>query len=271
MASRGTKYTAKKVQQLIDQGYGFGEKENYKPFIGVLDFSSKGYATRLWGNKINRMYQFHSQLEMSFFFIVEWNESIDDVKEQFPLFDANKSLNEVMRIADELGIVYSKLKDEIYVMTTDFFIVQIVDGKPVIKIRTVKTSTDLEKERVVEKLRVEKEFFVRRNYDWGIVTEKDIDFDYVNNIRSLRPYKKLDKVGISNKEAYFIEDKLVKAYLEKELISKMKSMDSAYGFRSGVCLAVLKYLLANNYWSMDMHKKIFSIADYSNIEIKRRL
>ncbi len=48
--------------------------------------------------------------------------------------------------------------------------------------RTVKSSKELEDKRVIEKFEIEREYWKRKNIDWGIVTEKDIPAEMADNI-----------------------------------------------------------------------------------------
>ena len=67
------------------EGRGQGTGEDYKPWINIQDFPSNGLSTRGKGWKTNRIHQFLSKLERDYFYVLEWNNIVIDIREQFPL------------------------------------------------------------------------------------------------------------------------------------------------------------------------------------------
>jgi hypothetical protein len=88
------------VDRHIAKGHGKGEGPDYQPWMEVRHISSKGKASRVLGWKTGRMHSLHSQLELRYFYTLEWAEHVVDIREQFPLLPRSST----EEICDTLGI-----------------------------------------------------------------------------------------------------------------------------------------------------------------------
>jgi len=103
---------------------------------------------------------------------------------------------EIILIANELGINHPKNPEtgEEIVMTTDFFLtVSNCEGVKEIA-RTVKLKDDLLDRRIIEKFEIEREFWKRKNIDWAIVTDQEIDKVMAHNISFIQGYRDIRSV-----------------------------------------------------------------------------
>ena len=107
-------------EKKMKEGYGQGIGIDYKPWITIQDVPSLGRVTRLKGYKIPRQFEFLSDLERNYFYLLEYSDLVEDIKEQYPLLP----IEETIIIANELGIKHpTDLKSgEPIVMTTDFLV-----------------------------------------------------------------------------------------------------------------------------------------------------
>jgi ABC-type multidrug transport system fused ATPase/permease subunit len=64
--------------------------------------ASQGLASRIKGWKTGRVHHLLSELETSYFYLLEWSLSVLDIREQFPLLP----LEETLAIADQCGIAH---------------------------------------------------------------------------------------------------------------------------------------------------------------------
>ncbi len=174
------------IEKWIKEGRGSGIGANYKPWLRIQDVSSLGRSTRLKGIKTSRQHEFLSDLERNYFYLTEHSDFIFDIREQFPLLP----LEETIVIADELGIKHptNPKTSEPIVMTTDFLLT-VDKGQGVFEVaRTIKMKDELLKERVLEKFEIEREYWKRRDIDWGIVTEEEIHKIMARNISYIHDY-----------------------------------------------------------------------------------
>ena len=168
MAKRTRSWNRAKYEQYIKAGRGQGEGSSYLPWVSVHDFSSRGIVSRIASHKTKRVHHFLSRNELYYFFLLEWSDKVLDIREQFSLSDVELAAD----IAQKSGIEYPR--DNIsgfpYVLTCDFMITT-VNG---LKARTVKCAAELQNQRTVEKLEIERRYWKHVGVDWKIVTEHEI-------------------------------------------------------------------------------------------------
>ncbi len=213
MAKRKRSQSVDKMQK---DGRGLGLGIEYKPWLHIQDVSSLGRSTRLKGIKIPRQYDFLSDLERNYFYLLEYSDEVVDIREQYPLLP----IEETLLIADELGIKHSiepKTQEPI-VMTTDF-VVTTKGQENTDVARTIKYKNDLADERVLEKFEIERVYWERKGINWGIVTENEISKTMTTNIAFVHSYADLryidgfQEIGQSELDDYSV-------YLIGKLLSK---------------------------------------------------
>lgn len=85
-------------------------------------------------------------------------------------------------------------------MTTDFYI-EVQKGMGVeYQARTIKPSNQLNSQRTIEKLEIERQYWERRKISWGIVTERDIPLEIVKNLKWIRIRVDWDVLNLSEHE-----------------------------------------------------------------------
>lgn len=271
MSKRNYGINQEKIKQYIKEGRGQGEGKDYKPWISIQDFPSKGKVSRYFSWKCERMHQFMSDLELNYFYILLWSDKVIDIREQYPLLD----IEAAMRIAEEKGIKYPVAPNskEPIVMTTDFMITVVEDGKRKDIARTIKQSKELEKKRVIEKFEIEREYWKEKGIDWGIVTEKEIPKMLALNIEwvfSAYVLETSDEMNINDliRYASILKDRLQKN--SRVIINEfLTSLDKEYGLSDGSFLYLFKHLIAtkqihidNMFQKIDLSKNIRDVVAF---------
>jgi hypothetical protein len=90
MAKRNYSNSEIKVQKWLKEGRGSGQGRDYKPWLTVRDVPSNGRSHRIFGHKSQRIHHFLSDLELAVFFVLEWHQDTEDIREQ--LWVSNKVL-----------------------------------------------------------------------------------------------------------------------------------------------------------------------------------
>lgn len=254
------------IDKLLKEGRGTGVGVEYKPWIKIQDVPSLGRSTRLKGIKTGRQHEFLSDMEKNYFYILEYSDSVTDIREQYPLL----SIEETLTIADELGIQHPKnpKTGEDIVMTTDFLITKEVEGKTINVARTVKAKDMLMNKRVIEKFELERVYWERREIDWGIVTEEEIDKVLAKNISFFHSYYNLEELdSFADIDEAEFED-LVLEYVRRIVdaqasVREVASLfDKDMNLQKGTGIAIFKHLLA---------KKIIFTDLLEPININKRL
>jgi TnsA endonuclease C terminal./TnsA endonuclease N terminal. len=245
LAKRKRGFTNEKYEKWLKETRGMGNGHNYKPWLTIQDVPSIGRVSRLVGIKSKRQHDFFSDNETNYFYIVEFSDLTVDVREQFPLLPREETLI----ISKELGInhpvdPYSK---EPIVITSDF-VITIKEGENnKIISRTIKQCSDLNK-RQIEKFEIERRYWEKRNVDWGIVTEIEINKIFARNIEII--YQFYDLKNIEGFEMFNSEQiKNLSNNFKKFILGKSIIRNKSYEFeekmilKPGCGIAIFKHLI----------------------------
>jgi len=245
--------TARLREKRRKEGRGLGRGHDYKPELRIQDVASIGLATRVRGWKTGRVHHFMSQLEWFFFYVLDWSPSVLDIREQFPL-----DLDETLAIAQQLCIRHPtdvKTKQPI-VMTTDFIITVGNALHNVDVARTIKYRNKLSSLRVIEKFEIERVYWANRGVDWGIITEADVSREFVNNVQWVHSHKDLESLApIAQGTVNVVEHHLALKLISKDspLKSLAEQSDRIFALKAGTSLAVVRHLIANRRFRIDMN------------------
>ena len=242
--------TPESIQRKIREGYGRGEGLNYKPWFTGHEFASQGKYIRLLGRTIPRLYVFVSQLEADAFVIYDSMSDVVDIYEQYYL-----DLPITLKIADELHIRHPRIRSTLHPVTADI-VVKRSDQS--FFARSIKTSKDLDDERTVQKLNIEQSYFQRLGIDWKIVTENEINRDYVQNLQWLY-YEPGFRDVLGDHPPYFQCQEVVYQMLTEDhlpLYQIIPAVEDAYAFPEGTCMLIFKELVRKKRIHIDLTKPI---------------
>lgn len=261
MASRRYRFDEKKLQRFRKEGRGNGNGQNYKPWLTVQDVSSLGRATRIPGNTTGRLHHLLSDLETDLFLLLDWDDSVLDIREQFPL------RRDVTRIlANEMAIPHPidpQSRTDI-VMTTDFLIDVRVGETLRTVARSVKPSEMLANRRTLEKLELERRYWKRQDIEWHLVTEKDLPRRRVGNLQWLHKMRSLNDLEAPHPD-YWTDrcDQFLAAFARAQggtLQDFIVHLKDKYEFSPAEPLTVLRHLVATKRLTMDLDR-LFSTKD----------
>ncbi|MGG6297980.1 TnsA endonuclease C-terminal domain-containing protein [Leptolyngbya sp. AN02str] len=261
-------WTQATLDRYIKEGRGQGEGKSYQPWLTVRDVSSRGRSSREAGWKTGRDHHLLSDHERRLFYLFEWSDKVKDIKEQFPLIN----LESVVKIAEEIGWKYPKdLKSGVpYILTTDFMLTVQQDGKPVSIARTVKTTAELEKKSVAERLEVERRYFLAEGIDWKVVTEKEIPKLLADNVEWIHSAYWLEETNEMSIEDLKSLAKVLKHRLQNNAstINKITAaLDKEQNLEMGTSLSLFKHLVARKEVVMDiLNTKISSCPSAKEIQ-----
>jgi hypothetical protein len=248
---------SKKDIKRLKEGRGQGTSYNYRPWLEVHDFPSRGVVHRLRGLKTGRVHHLFSDLEFIVFLIYDVLTCIIDIREQFPLLP----LEETLEIAKTLGVKPPIDPTTGYpvVMTTDFLLKLRLGHEIVFNARTVKYNTDLDDPRVIEKFEIERRYWLRRDIDWGYVTENDLTPGLVENAALIHPFYFLsDLYPLTEKDVRRITFYLTGRLRREELplIDIANDCDQKFGLTPGKSFSVACHLIARRVWRVDLRNPI---------------
>lgn len=239
-------------------GRGQGQGKEYSPWTTVRDFASHGLSGRVLGWKTGRIHHFLSKLERSYFYMLEWSEMVRDIREKYPL-----PLEKTYDLSDRLTIRHPadpKTK-ELAVMTTDFVIDINQDGDNRMVARSVIPSNQLGAKRTIEKLELERMYWAEREVDWGIVTEREIPSEMVQNIEWVYASRNIDGSPFHSSPELLtqLEPELFTSVTDPYGVSLAKAalkIDQIAGLDAGTSLWAVQHYIAAKLWVVDMTQRI---------------
>ena len=270
MARSRYHWTQAKFEQYVKEGRGKGRGKNYKPWITIQDFPSVGRASRSPGWKSERIHHLMSNWEWRLFYIFEWSQEVQDIREQYPLLD----LDLAMEIAKEMGIKYpvNTQSNTPYVLTTDFMLTVKRGKKPIQIARTFKMTEDLSNKRTIEKLELERRYWKKQNIDWAIITEQEISEIFTSNIEWIYPAYHWKLPEMQNNENYYYFCNILKERLnnKKFKISTIAAtLDNDMDLEIGTSLSLFKHLVAKKEIIIDMFEP--KIAEHRAVYIVKEV
>ena len=257
MAKRNRGIDQQKIEKRLKEGRGEGRGADYQPWLRIQDVPSQGLASRVKGWKTGRERHLMSNLETSYLFVLDWSLSVLDVREQFPLLPSE----ETQQIAEQCGFIHptDPQTQQSVVMTTDFLVTLKQSDHEVEQARAIKPVADLQSQRTLEKLEIERRYWERRSIDWGIVTEQEIPKTLIENLKWLRScYWLEDLAPLNQGDITRIETVLTPQILQgKVALSRItNTCDDQLGLSPGTSLSIVRYLIANRRWQVDMNQRI---------------
>ncbi|WP_207936714.1 TnsA endonuclease N-terminal domain-containing protein [Pseudomonas sp. 51_B] len=195
---RGRRFASKQdIERHAANGFGSGAGVGYVPWLRVQDVPSMGRSHKIPGVKIERIHHLLSDLERAYLLVCEFSEDVVDIREQYPLLPEERT----QAIAKAIGVRYPRYKSTALplVMTTDFLLtVRQPNGDFKSVARTIKYQQDLNSLRTLEKLEIERRFWMSQGVDWAIITEEMFTPDLIKNLGLLRRYAKLPRALTSS-------------------------------------------------------------------------
>lgn len=248
----GNKYSNSeaKNQQWIKSGRGSGRGSEYKPWLTVRDLPSEGRSHRIFGYKSQRTHHLLSDLELATFLLLEWHSEVVEIREQYPLEREITS-----RLADDIGISHPAISGVKQYMSSDF-LVNTTDLERPKFVLQAKYADALNDPRTIEKLEIERRYWVEKDVPWQIVTEKEIPSVVFKNINWLYPAKRdeiLHETLIERAQSFT-------HHFQKKpnslVIDVCKTLDVAYELPPGESLKEIRQLLARRGFLFDLFTPI---------------
>lgn len=260
-----------KLERYLKEGRGKGEGSSYIPWILVTDFPSRGRVSRVVGLKTGRIHHLLSDFHAKAFYLLEWENSVLDIREYFPLHNLHET------IKDTTNLNFDALKTKksgIEHIITSTFLLTVKDSNNKISYvaRTLKTPNDLEKKYIIEKLALEMRFWDSQNISFKIITPSEVNTAKANNIKWVRSSLYNNKqIGLEKEEIQELELILMdRIYKNQTQIRKLTAhFDSDLNLETGTGLFLLRHLLATKQASLNFNIPIDINMPGTDIEINK--
>lgn len=178
------KATEAEIKKLLRSGLGSGEGLNYKPWMTVHSFSSRGNSHRIHSVKTGRVHQLFSNIERALFLKAEYGEKFVDFQEQRAMErEQTLAIASVLNIRHPLYIGTSVP----YVMTLDA-VVKRRDSQGNIKVTAydAKEESSIADQRTLEKLSIHRAYCEHQGWEYQLVDNNTIPREVVRNLEWIR-------------------------------------------------------------------------------------
>jgi len=255
------------IARRIKDGRGQGVGKKYTPWLYVQDVPSEGRSHRVYSHKTGRIHHLLSDLELAAFLVFEWASHIVDIREQFPL-----RRDETQAIAKDNGLRHPSIRGVDQVMSSDFLVDSRIGLHRQFAVQ-VKSSESFNDTKTIEKLEIERRYWLSKQIPWFLVTEHEIDPVIKQNISWLYPTKSDGLIDVELIQQLPILESAFSKSPQSKMIDVCKQMDTAYDLELGQTLRDVRTLIANGYLKFNMHQayRVLTASDlvfcpFSDIE-----
>lgn len=234
-----------KLERFLKEGRGSGRFENYKPWLTLHDVSTKGRTSRLYSHKLQRMVNLFSDLQTACFHLLEFDDQVVDIREQYPLLGLEA--NSIELDAELIKKLHSEKHDLQHVLTTTFLINKVINGEEREVALFVKYAKDLEKKSVLQRAEIMRRYFHQMSIEFYFVTEHELDIKKAKEIASIMKMYEIehDYPTLSSYVTMIRIELARQLQREQEpLRTIFKRIDSQYALLTGSTAVIFKHLLA---------------------------
>lgn len=157
----------------IRQKRGTGTGADYTSWIKIREVNSIGTASVIVDYKTGRKVQLLSQGEVYYYYLLRWDDTVKDIREQFPL-----ELAQTLKLADRLGFRHPK--DRSTRMTTDLLVTRTKGRLEAYSIKADRSI--LNDRRTLEKLHIEQLYWELQGIPYYLCFKSDVNKILVQNI-----------------------------------------------------------------------------------------
>ncbi|TFB21476.1 heteromeric transposase endonuclease subunit TnsA [Filobacillus milosensis] len=273
MTKRNQSWNEDKYNRFVKEGRGQGAGKEYKPWLSIQDFPSMGRVSRILGWKSGRVHHLFSDLQARYFYMLEWQDTVVDIREHFPLLDLEDTIQQKSDL--NFKLFTDKESGYPYTLSTNFLItINRADGVNVLLARTIKMASELEKKKALERLEIERRYWSEKGIDWGVITQKEISNVFAKNIEWVHSclYSYAER-GFIRDELIYLGNALIERLIDaKHSIRKITAdFDKEFNYDSGTGLFVFKFLIASKQIEVDMTNQIDVNLSNPVIEVNTRI
>lgn len=249
------KWSEDTILRMQKEGIGAGTGADYQPWIRAEKFNSLGRARRVWSPKTGRTHHLLSDGEYNLFLALEWQQSVEDIREQFPL---DRELTQ--EIARELGVHHHCYPGTNVpaVMTADFVVTQSLNGKSSLVAYNVKRDEEAEDEESLLKLEIQRSYFELMGFQHHLVFNSQVPLQVVRNIDWIRDaIPKPGEVETCAGTLTTLTDRMAGELASSEVMPGSLSdfcarFDERHGAKRGTGLRVARILMSRRILSADL-------------------
>lgn len=240
----------KQIEKRVRAKRGQGVGSSYVPWLFVRDVPSQGRSQRIFSHRTQRVHHLLSDIEQATFLILDWCDSVRDIREQFPL-----DRDQTRDIAAKCGIAHPSGHGVDQVMSSDF-VVDTSDPKMRRFVLQAKSSEALSDPRTIEKLEIERRYWASKDVPWYLVTEREIDPVVNQNIKWLHPAQAVEFSHPELLERIGFFRYVLGSNQGRSLVEVCQRIDAEYDLELGQSLRDLRVMLSKRLMTFDISQPV---------------
>jgi hypothetical protein len=263
------------VDRRLRAGYGQGEGRAYIPWLTTTHVRSRGMLVRAYGWKSGRIHHFLSMLEASVFRLLEWEDDVVEIREQFPLLP----LERTAKIAAMMGAKHptDPRSGRRIVMTTDLLVFrrtaagivrEAVGIKPALQLTTATRSG----RRTLEKLEIERRYWAGYLISYKLATDRHLPRARLRNIRWITEKYELSASDPAPERVQQLLATLataIDAEPSMPLVAHTNASDNAHGLLRGTTMTLVRHALARRWWRVPLDTVINTTQPLAGLQVLR--
>lgn len=170
------------LRRRIARGRGVRDGPSYVPWLKVRDVPSRGTSSVVSGIVVNRTHHLLSELEATYFYLVERRPETIDILEQWPVLD----IDETLKIARRHGVRHPFKGPYPEPFTIDLLIAERSPTGTLYRAASIKSPGDAVDPDIRRRLAVEHAWCEAHGIPWTLVDTSRFDKVLLANLRSLR-------------------------------------------------------------------------------------
>lgn len=266
------KWNEATIERLQLEGHGKGSGPDYKPWIGIHEFSSLGRSRRVPGLITNREHHLFSDVEWNLFLLLEWSQGVVDIREQFPL---DRGLTQEIAAACCIRHPHYPGTHVPTVMTVDFLVTRIRNGKNELEAFNTKRKEEAEVPASLEKLEIQRRYFDGAGIPHHLVFHSDIPMTKVRNLEWIRSAH--HSAGELEPYPGFYEEHTNSMALDLTSNTRTTTLseycakyDSRRGLEQGTGLRIARMLMQSRVLIPDLNNEILATAPLAAFQVSAR-
>jgi hypothetical protein len=262
------------IAEMQRSGCGLGRMGSYVPWVHILSFYSEGRTHEPFSHRFGgRTHQLLSDGEKRAFTVLEWARDVIDVREQYPL-----PREITLEVAHSLGIKHQYYPGTHlpYVMSLDFLVDRVKDGKTYLQAINVKTADELEDPDVINELEIARATCEGMDIEHHLFISERLDASQkIKNLEWIRDAQ-LDEYATEPFPGFFEEHMSRMAadirarQHDVSLSDYCSGYDRRYSVERGIGMRVARMLLQSRALTMDLNNVDPQMAHMSSYHLSAR-
>lgn len=161
---------------------GLGIGKTYKPWHGLREGKRKGTTGLPFGIKTGRMHDLQSHVHRAYFFLLERQADVLDIRERFPILH----IPETLELCAKHGVDHPYSGDAPEPLLLDFLVTREIDGQPVVQARCLVAGRGKRAEVERSQLVVKHAWCAARGIDWKRVETDGLTTTFLDSLIFVR-------------------------------------------------------------------------------------